>query len=273
MHSFCGFLLTQNITLVYTYIYMINKNQLTELGFSPKEASVYLALLELGPSTTTEISRMAKINRTTGYDILESLVSNGLINPIGEAKIQKFVAENPDKVIVFLENKIKQSQEKLKQAYNLLPELFSVYNEKEKPKVKYYEGIERVKEAFEDTLTAKKEILAYAVGTDAFDAVGEKYLRDYFRRRVGKNIKVRVIAPNDPASLRTLERDKEEMRESLVVPKDKFYFTTETNIYNDKIITVSWREKFAVLIESKEIADTQKKVFELAWLGAKDFQK
>ena len=252
---------------------VVKKNQLIELGFSDKEASVYLALLELGPSTTSEVSRAAKINRTTGYDILESLVSQGLVNPIGETKIQKFVAENPDKVIVFLENKIKQSQEKLKQAYNLLPELFSIYNEKEKPKVKFYEGIEQVKEAFEDTLSAKGEILAYAVGMDAFKSAGEKYFKDYFKRRVAKNIKVRVIAPDDPDTLKVIEHDKEELRESLIVPRDKFYFTTETNIYNDKIITVSWKEKFAVIVESKEIADAQKKVFELAWLGAKNFMK
>lgn len=252
---------------------MINKNQLVELGFSAKEAVVYLALLELGPSTTSEISRLAKINRTTGYDILESLVSEGLVNPIGETKIQKFVAENPDKVIVFLENKIKKGEERLKQAYDLLPELFSVYNVKEKPKVKFYEGIERLKEAFQDTLSAKVEIVGYAVGTDAFKAVGEEYLRDYFKKRVAKNIKVRVIAPDDIDTLKVTAKDKEELRESLIVPKDKFYFTTETNIYNNKVLIMSWKEKFAVVIESKEIADAQKKVFELAWLGARQFQK
>ena len=252
---------------------MISKNQLIDLGFGDKEASVYLALLELGPSTTAEISRTAKINRTTGYDILESLVSDGLINPIGETKIQKFVAENPDKVIIFLENKIKQEEERLKQAYNLLPELFSIYNVEEKPKVKYYEGVERIKEAFEDTLTAKIEIIGYAVGTDAFEAVGEEYLRDYFKRRVSKNIKVRVIAPDDPDTLKVTAKDKEELRESYIVPRDKFYFTTETNIYNNKVLIMSWKEKFAVMIESKEISDAQKKVFELAWLGAKQFEK
>jgi hypothetical protein len=133
--------------------------------------------------------------------------------------------------------------------------------------------VEKIKEAFEDTLTAEVEIIGYAVGTDAFKAVGQEYLKDYFRRRVAKNIKVRVIAPDDPDTLKVIAHDKEEMRESLVVPRDKFYFTTETNIYNNKIITVSWKEKFAVIIESKEIADAQKKIFELAWIGAKSFNK
>ena len=252
---------------------MVNKVQLIDLGFSEKEAGVYLALLELGPATTSEISRVAKINRTTGYDILESLVSDGLINPIGETKIQKFVAENPEKVIFFLENKIKQSQDKLKQAHILLPELLSIYNIKEKPKIKFFEGIERIKEAFEDTLSANVEILAYAVGTDAVNAVGEDYLENYFRRRSEKNIKVRAIAPDDPDTLKITAHDKRHLRESRVVPRDKFYFTTETNIYNNKILNVSWKEKFAVLVESKEISDAQKKIFELAWLGSKQFQK
>lgn len=252
---------------------MIKKEQLTELGFGDKEASVYLALLELGPSTTTEISRRAGINRTTGYDILESLASDGLVNLIGETKIQKYSAENPEKVISFLENKIKNTEEKLKQAHILLPELLSVFNVKEKPKVKFYEEIERVKEAFEDTFSANEEILAYAVGTDAFNAAGEEYFKNYFRKRVEHNIKVRAIVPDDPSTLSVIANDKEELRESLVVPRDKFYFTTETNIYNNKILNVSWKEEFAVVIESKEIADAQKKVFELAWLGAKQFQK
>jgi hypothetical protein len=42
---------------------MVTEKELIELGFGDKEAKVYLALLELGPSSTTEISRLAKINR------------------------------------------------------------------------------------------------------------------------------------------------------------------------------------------------------------------
>jgi HTH-type transcriptional regulator, sugar sensing transcriptional regulator len=251
---------------------MVNQRQLENLGLSEKEASVYIALLELGSSTMTEIARVANINRTTGYTVLESLSNKGLINFIGETKVQKFVAENPERVISFLENKIKEEKEKVQKAYSLLPELLSIYNLREKPKVKFYEGIERIKEAFEDTLNAKGDILAYAVGTDAFRAAGEEYFRAYFKRRIEHHVKVRAIVPDDPDTLRVIARDKEDLRESIVVPKDKFYFTTETNIYNNKILNVSWKEKFAVVIESKEMADAQKKVFELAWLGAKILQ-
>ncbi len=251
---------------------MVSKDQLKDLGFTENEARVYLALLELGPATTTEIGRLAKINRTTGYAVLESLASQGLVNPIGETKIQKFAAENPENVVSFLENKVKENQEKLRHAQILLPELLSVYNTKEKPKVKFYEGVERLKEAFEDTLTTKGELLAYAVGTDMFKTISREYFQDYTKRKVDRNIKVRVIAPDDAESRAVVTRDKEELRESRLVPKDKFYFSVETNIYNNKVISISWKEKFAVIVESEEIASAQRKIFELAWIGTKQLQ-
>ena len=252
---------------------MITQKQLIELGFNQKEAKVYLALLELGPSTATEIARQAKINRTTSYDILDSLAGDGLVNLIGETKIQKYVAESPEKVIKFLENKITKTKEQLNLAQSLLPQLLSIYSTKEKPKVKFYEGAEGMQAAFEDTLTADHEILAYAVGEDMNKALSEKYFKDYFKRRTLKNIAVRVIAPDTPESRAVIMNDAKELRTSLLVPKDRFYFSIEMNIYNNKIMIASWREKFAIIIESEEIAGAQRKIFELAWEGAKAMQK
>jgi sugar-specific transcriptional regulator TrmB len=252
---------------------MITQKQLIELGFNEKEAKVYLALLELGPATATQIARKAKINRTTSYDILDSLAGDGLINLIGETKIQKYAAESPEKVIKFLENKIAKTKEQLSLAQTLLPQLLSIYGVKEKPKVKFYEGVDGMQEAFEDTLTAKNEIIGYAVGEDIFKALTEKYVRDYFRRRIQKNISARFIAPNTPESRAVAINDAKEMRTTILVPKEKFYFSIEIDIYNNKIMMASWREKFAIIIESEEITNAQRKIFELAWEGAKSMQK
>ncbi|EKE20283.1 MAG: transcriptional regulator, TrmB [uncultured bacterium] len=251
---------------------MISQKELIELGFTAKESNIYLALLELGPSTAAQISRKAGLNRTTSYDILESLASDGFVNLIGETKIQKYAAENPGRVVKFFEGKVMKSQNQLEKAKQFLPQLLSIYNIKEKPKVKFYEGIEGMQEAFEDTLSAKKEILAYAVGEDIFKTMSEKYVRNYFKRRVAKKISVRVIAPNTPESRAVTANDSKELRISLLVPKDRFYFSIEMNIYSNKVMIASWREKFAIIIESEEIAEAQKKIFELAWEGAKNFQ-
>jgi len=251
---------------------MINQKQLIELGFTSKEARVYLALLELGPSTTAQIARMARINRTTGYDILETLAGNGLVNLVGETKVQKYAAENPAKVLKYLENKINEAKQQLNSARSLLPQLLSIYSTKEKPKVKFYEGIEGMQEAFEDTLSAKNEIIGYAVGEDIFKALTEKYVRNYFKRRIQKNISARFIAPDTPETRAVAINDAAERRTTIMVPKEKFYFSMEMDIYNNKIMMASWREKFAIIIESEEITNAQRKIFELAWQGAKVMQ-
>ena len=35
----------------------------------------------------------------------------------------------------------------------------------------------------------------------------------------------------------------------------------------------SWREKLGIIIESGEIADAMKKIFELAWIAAKQIER
>ncbi|MCR4311594.1 MAG: hypothetical protein NUV54_03465, partial [Candidatus Taylorbacteria bacterium] len=53
------------------------------------------------------------------------------------------------------------------------------------------------------------------------------------------------------------------------VPPEKYYFSPEINIYDNKVMIASWKEKLGVIIESAEIADAMKKIYELAWTEAK----
>ena len=53
---------------------------------------------------------------------------------------------------------------------------------------------------------------------------------------------------------------------------EKYSFTPEINIYDNKVVFMSLKERFALIIESEELADALKKSFELAWLGAKQHE-
>ena len=79
---------------------------LNELGFSPKESRVYLAILELGRATVSEIARKSAINRTTGYDILNTLVNKGLVIISGKEPKQEYTAPSPDKILTNLQNEL-----------------------------------------------------------------------------------------------------------------------------------------------------------------------
>lgn len=246
---------------------MLTSKQLIELGFTNKEASVYLALLESGQSTVSYIARKAGINRTTGYDILEILAGKGFVSVIDQGNTRQYTAEDPRKIIQYSENKLKQAQEELQASKKILPELKSVFNKTDKPKVKFYEGLDGLKEVLEDTLTANEQLVGYSVAESYFDVLPE-YGMGYLKRRIAKGISGRFIAPDTPGTRERAKHDKAELRETRLVPKDKLNIEIEINIYDNKVIMASFKEELGIIIESQKIADAQKQIFELAWAQA-----
>jgi len=242
---------------------------LNQLRFSPKETKVYLALLELGKGTVTKITRKAGLNRTTGYDILNNLLNKGLISISGKEPKQEYLAEPPDKILTMLSQQMKKIQNQLKQAKKLLPQLKSIHNKDDRPKIRFYEGKKGLRQVYEDTLTSKETIKAFAAVNDIHNTL-PNYFPKYYKRRAKKGINIKAIIPNTKMAQERIAHNKTEKRQAILIPADKFYFSPEINIYDNKIMIASWREKLGIIIESAEIADALKKVFKLAWLGAKN---
>ena len=112
------------------------------------------------------------------------------------------------------------------------------------------------------------EILAY-VANDTVKYL-EEYALDYVKRRVEKNINLRGIYQDTPELKKYLGSDTAQLRLFKLADSKFFTLKNEINIYADKMIILTYSpEPFGVLIESKEIADTQRAIFEMAWRGAK----
>lgn len=245
---------------------------LINIGLSEKEAGVYISLLELGRGTVSQISRRANINRTTGYDILDSLSAKGLVSISGKEPKQEYSAESPENLSRFITEDIKKKHDALKRTETLIPELKSIHNVTDRPRVRFYEGTEGLVEVYEDTLTSHEPIRAYATVDDMHAAL-PNYFPKYYKRRAVAGISIRAITPKTPVGIERRAQDKEEAREMAFVPADKYYFSPEINIYDNKVMIASWREKLGIIIESSEIADAMKKIYELAWAEAKRLEK
>jgi sugar-specific transcriptional regulator TrmB len=244
------------------------KEALRSVGLSERELGVYLAILKLGKGTVTQITRKAGINRTTGYDILDALVAKGVVSISGKEPKQEYLAENPGKIIAYLKDKIAKDQERLAHAEKLVPELEAIYNVAGRPSVRFYEGEDGLRQVYEDTLTSHETIRAYATVDDMHQGLPD-YFPEYYQRRAGADIAIRAIVPATEIGKDRAVQDKAEKRETALVPADKYYFHPEINIYDNKVMIASWREKLGIIIESEEIADAMKKVYELAWAEAK----
>lgn len=92
-----------------------------------------------------------------------------------------------------------------------------------------------------------------------------------------RGIKVRYISPRPARGVDLIEEfftgEDQRLLEILFVNPQQFPFENEFTVYGGKvaIMSLSPKEQFALLLESKTLSATMKAVFDLAWLGASNF--
>jgi len=242
------------------------QEQLQTLGLNQKQASIYLASLELGLTTVQNIAKKAQLKRSTVYEILEDLIKQNLITVIPKGKKRYFLAAEP----AHLTELISQKQETLA---NILPELEALSKVSPvKPKIRFYEGEEGIKVVYADTLKEGKEILAFtAVGVGYKSPVIDYLTKQYVQQRATKKIQAKVIAPDSPLAKEYQKRDSHESRQTKLIPEKDYPFSIEINIYGNKVALISYKpnELMAVIIESKEIAKTMGLIHKFFWKNVK----
>lgn len=240
---------------------MISQEIFTRIGFTQKEAHVYLACLELGSGTVLQISRKADVTRGSCYDVLQSMLERGLVSKIEGDRGLHFSAVDPDILL-------KRTEQNVRELELALPELKGLFHQHARPKVRYFEGIEGIKRVYLDTLTATTEILNYANSKEVRHH-WPTYDEEYIQLRYKKGIFLKGIYPDDELGQRVKSLDGACLRETRLLSSKEFRFTNEINIYDNKVAITSFEsELIGILIESKQIADTQREIFKMAWAYA-----
>ncbi|MFA7654113.1 MAG: helix-turn-helix domain-containing protein [Candidatus Magasanikbacteria bacterium] len=230
---------------------------LTALGIDDKQAAVYLASLELGTATVGEVAKKANIKRTSVYNFLPEMKTQGLISEIKKGRTSLIIPSDPQILIA-------RAQENLKNVKSALPELLGLFNlPAHKPKVKFYEGVEGIKTAYQDILDMGETIYGFSDYEKMFALMPTDYLWTFPAGRVEKKIKFYCIAQDGPMGQQVKQKDKTQLRETRLVKTD---FETEINIYGNKVAMMSFRRPgAAVIIEDSAIAKTLKSVWKAWW--------
>ena len=239
----------------------MNTNEiLRQFDLDEKESAIYLATLELGISTARDIAKKADIQRTYFYDLSRKLISLGLMRQLRKGKKRLFSAAEPEKLIELQE-------ERLAELKNHLPQLKALQNTKgQKPKVYFFEGRSGVDQINDDTLNYSGEIVGFT--TPHFILTDEeKMSREYIAKRKSLGIKVRVIGEVSPEVAKIKSRDKAELRETKMLPKDLFSSEVEIGMYGNKVFFANYKDQFGLIIEDSEISKTLKQIFEIIWKG------
>jgi sugar-specific transcriptional regulator TrmB len=241
------------------------------LGLSEVEGKVYIALLELGGGYVSSVARKAAVPRVNCYHTLENLAAKGLVNFVTKNRIRYYTAEPPQKIVSILDGRTNYARK-------ILPELLSITNTLAlKPKIKYYEGMEGVKNILLDTLTAKKELLGYSNLKHVAELFGD-FVKDYAMQKMKRQIRTRMICPSSEESFNYIKNNypknfPQELIEILFVNPKEFWFENEITIYDDKVAVISLNkdELNGMIFESPVYARSQRAIFNLAWLGASSF--
>ena len=128
--------------------------ELRKLGLTEKEVRVYLAGLELGPSSVKKIAEMAKITRPTAYEIIKSLERKGLFAETPKGKKQKkkrlFAVQSPERILGILRTQKREIEEKEREFIRIISTLRSKYYLKNQSEIRVYEGKEGLKALIND---------------------------------------------------------------------------------------------------------------------------
>ncbi|MBT4651789.1 hypothetical protein HOC13_04695 [Candidatus Woesearchaeota archaeon] len=238
---------------------MITKEEaLQELNLNSKEINIYLSLLMLGQSTVSSIAKKAKLNRVSTYDLLKSLLERGFVSYVIKSGVRYFEAVEPSR---FLDN-LKEKQEKIKQ---ILPELEAIKSTlTEKPQIEMYEEIKGLKSIFNDILKENKE--TWFIGDPEMLDSLKFYFPHFINQKRKQDIFSKVITYDNKA-MRNYQAPKKYMEMRFI--NEKIEMTKI--IYGNKVAFLTFKEKDSIglLINNKQITNTEKKLFKLLWKNCK----
>lgn len=244
---------------------------LQSLGLTQNESNLYELLLRLGEVSIAALLKEATMKRPTAYKALYSLEKKGLVTKRDFNKKLYFRPEPPTKLLSLAESQYNELDRAKKNLQGVLPILTSAYVlSVEKPIVSIFEGVNGMKEIYEDTLIEAKPIYALLQPGAQEDELHTWLEQNYVKRRAKLKIPAFVIAATSGHTKEYLRRNEKEFRTVKIINSEQFPFRHEINIYGDKIALLHHRKGeplIGVVIKHPGIYQTMKAWFDVTWTG------
>lgn len=253
---------------------------LKESGLKDKEAVIYDILLESGTLPVLEIIKKSGLKRGIVYKTLYDLQGKGLTTQEVIKKKLHFRAEHPYKLSELVEQQLKEAQNHQLSLQTYLPQLISAFKTTDnKPGVKIYEGVNGIKEVYNDTLKEGKEIWAILQTSEIESKIYDFLNHTYTKKRAAANIWAKVIVAENTKKEDTktelyIRKNALEKRETRIVPKEKFPIGIEVDIYGSKVAFINYHKDgdlVGIIVQNDLIANTMRAMFTLAWEKAGDY--
>jgi len=235
-----------------------------EIGFTGRETKVYLALLELGLTTTGPITAKTRLQSAKVYETLEKLRERGLVSFVIKSKTKYFQAADPKEILNLIEDRKRRLKEvvtelELKQKHSFSKQTAIVH-----------EGFKAFKALFNRIADeAKKEDVyrAFAFKSEYNSEDASIFLGNFHKKLEEKKVVDRVLG-----AIEVKKQIKNNFKENKNI---KIKFTKNqtplgVSIIKGRVINLIWGDRpTAIEIISDQIYEQYENFFDELWKSAK----
>jgi sugar-specific transcriptional regulator TrmB len=243
----------------------VDASILEEIGLTNAQIKVYIALLELGETTSGPIIKKSELQNSVVYNALHQLIEQGLVSFISKGKRKYFSAANPKTLIKFIE-------EKKSKVEQILPDLLAKQTPPPEQNAQVFLGWKGVFAAFNyilETLPKGSEYIGFLDGFENLSESVKRFFHEFQKKMSMMNYKVKLIAN---------ESSREEIQKYKYYPKfgkPDYRFVPGFApigliIFGNNVLNVAFSsEPVAIITTSKQIAHTNRVFFNNMWQIAK----
>lgn len=235
-------------------------NLLERARLSPKQASVYLALLELGSASVSQIAETAALKRPITYVVLDELQKLNLAQAL-PGRTKQYTASDPNQLATELEQLTRDFRE-------MLPYLRSLQQKAGKPHILTYTGLQAVQHALHQIRRPKEARYLTSISAlrEAMPQEVHRWEQIYQRNQAAKGGQhLLVDSPADRLFATLLQKAGQEVR---FLPPNFLLFCDLALIDDSVYLTTLQPEIVLTVIESKAFYDVQQIFFDSLWAQA-----
>jgi sugar-specific transcriptional regulator TrmB len=234
---------------------------LMSLGMTKTEVAIYLDLFMRKASTPQEISRRSGIYRSNTYEALRRLKKRGFVGETENNGRRLFQAKDPGLIKEYLN----QKAEEVDEVISLMKRMEKNPTKKEVVSVSH--GINSVRSNLMKVLELKEPVYVYDVPIEIVENLGNIYLNKFHRKRAEKKILMKTIFVKKTDRVRDLNKLGYSQARYFLGKKES---STYTLICGNCVFIVIFGEPMSLIeINSKEVAESHRKKFEVLWKSAR----
>lgn len=239
------------------------QKELQKLGLTIGESKVYSYLLKESESTTGPIVKNSQVAYSKVYEILERLISKGLVSFITKEKTKHYKALPPSRLKDFLEKQKQEISQKEETLENIMPKIQEL-TKIEKSSTEIYTGLNGVKTAYEKLIEDKNGSTVkyfFSYKKETYEKINQFYYQLFPKLRL-LNISLNGISNEEFRKEFGKEKPPKFLKNKFV----KFPIPSNIDILGNKILITTWEgTPTGILITSKEVSNSFEEYFDNVW--------